>query len=139
MKNHESMTRDEFLSLPHREWDQEILCDSIVIIPSEEKHDSGYLCLDFAAIVNGEATVLLSGSSDLIKIDCIGGYGDRWLEKYNSVPVKIPVSGWSIDCLPVSGLLRMWPNHTKQIRVGPTLSSLEIFAVPRKEVIEQTN
>jgi hypothetical protein len=139
MKSFTEMTRKEFEGLPHRKWDETIVCNSLVILPGRAKdlHDSGYRCMDFVAIINREAKYLLSGCSDVIHVDGIGGYGDNWLKKYGTSPNKIPVSGWSIDCLRKSGLLNMWPNSGR-IKCGPAWSSFEIFALP-KDYLEENS
>lgn len=127
------MTREEFKALPRRKWDEESICSSLVILPTDRMHDSGYWCMEFVAVdEKGEPMYLVSGGSDVVHLDGIGGYGDRWLEKYGTAPSSITPSGWSIDCLPGSGLLRIWPSSNR-IRLGPALSSFEIFAVPKEE------
>jgi hypothetical protein len=129
MKNINEMTRKEFEALPCREWNEDIgEFNSMVILPKRKKHDSGYRCMDFVAVKNDNTTLCrLSGCSDVIHIDGIGGYGDNWLNKYTTVPKLIPPSGWSIDCLPKSGLLRIWPSSNKMI-CGLPLSSFEVYA-----------
>jgi len=129
--NIDKMTRKQFEKLPHREWSEEVVCDSIIILPLKEMHDSGYRCMDFVAVKENKAICLLSGGSDVIHIDGIAGLGKDWLKKYGSVPRLIPPSEWSIDCLPKSGLLRLWPGHRK-MSCGPALSSFEVFAEPKK-------
>jgi len=129
----EKMSRREFESLPHRKWDEEIDCDSIIILPSRRLHDSGYRCMDFVAVKDNEPFCLLSDCSDVIHVDGIGGYGIggygyHWLGKYKTVPNTALPSGWSIDCLPKSGLLRMWPS-TGRIKCGIGLASFEVFAL----------
>lgn len=116
------MKKSDFGKLPKRErYDADIgEVDSVVIIPTGRKHDSGYMCLDFAACKDGEALCLLSGCSDVIHIDGIGGYGPR----NGYVPNAITPKGWSIDCLPC-GYLNLWCNH--YITVGPALSSFEVL------------
>jgi len=128
------MTRKELEALPHRKWDEEIVCDSLIIIPggARELHDSGYRLLDFVAVVKWKPICLASGCSDVIHIDGIGGYGYRWVEKRAGVPQLVPPVAWSIDCLPKSGLLRLFVDRCK-IRCGSALSSFEVFAVKRKE------
>jgi hypothetical protein len=155
--NVNDMTRKQFESLPHRKWDEEIECNSIIILPSKISfleilkyniqkylskhiswirepeiysisgmHDSGYRCMDFVAVKNNEAICLLSGGSDVIHLDGIGGYGYNWYEKYGSVPNLVIPSGWNMDCLPKSGLLRLFA--TRDIIVcGAALSSFEVF------------
>ena len=107
----QEMKRCDFEMLPHREWREEIEFDSMVILPGKAKdlHDSGYRCMDFVAVKNNEPLCLLAGGSDVIHIDGIGGYGKDWFKKYGCVPSQISIFGWSIDCLPKSGLLRIWP------------------------------
>lgn len=129
----ENMTKKEFLALPHRKWDEGVEFRSLVIIPGSGQknklHDSGYRCMDFVAVnEKGEPFCLLSGCSDVIHIDGIGGYGKDWLEKCGGMPRTIPISGWSIDCLAKSGLLRIWPMSSK-MTCGGALSSFEIFAL----------
>lgn len=102
----QKMTRKEFLALPSLGWnDDPPDFDSVVILPSRRMHESGYRLLDFVACKGDRALVRLSGCSDVLHIDGIGGYGKNWLKKYGTVPTAVPASGWCIDCLPVSGLL----------------------------------
>ena len=156
------MTVRQLRKFPHREWNEKIVFTSIIILPARvdllslakfhlrrfaaqilgfqqpeiweinHLHDSGFRLLDFVACDGEEPICLLSGCSDVVHVDGIGGYGKDWLHKYNGVPAMIPPSGWSIDCLPKSGLLRMWPN-TRKMTCGAALSSFEIFAVEGEE------
>ena len=133
--NHELMTRKDFEQLPYRkEWNIDVKCDVIVILPTRKKHDSGWRLMDFVAVRDGEAICRLSGSSDVLNLDGIGGFGHNWYDKYNAVPSMIPPSGWSIDCLPKSGLLRVWPSSVR-ILAGSGLSNFEIYALPRQKGI----
>lgn len=155
------MTRREFEKLPRRKWREIIECDSIIILPARfdwwgvvkykvrqclarlfrttmpetwevgHLHDSGFRRMDFVAVQGCKPICLLSGCSDVIHFDGIGGLGYRWLEKYGTVPQLIPPSAWNMDCLP-SGLLRLWTGRGKII-CGPALSSFEIFAVNADE------
>lgn len=126
----EDLKKEDFENLPHRKWDEEIICDSIVIIPMDYVHDSGFLCMDVIAIIDEKPVFRCSGCSDVIHIDGIGGYG---LSIYDSVEcmkrIKSrmkPVTAWSIDFLPC-GYMRLF--HSGKIKIAPALSSLEIFAV----------
>lgn len=129
------MTKQEFISLPHRKWDEEVLCDSIIIIPGSGKknelHDSGYRCMDFVAVKKGKPTCLLSGCSDVIHINGIGGFG-AW-EVGTGFPKQIAPISWNIDCLPKSGLMRLFLVSTSHIiSCKPALSSFEIIAIKGK-------
>ena len=126
------MTKKEFLLLPHRKWAEEVICDSVIIIPmsgtKKELHDSGYRCMDFVAVKGDEPVCLLSGCSDVIHINGVGGFGD-YMRGSGFPELVVPV-GWSIDCLPKSGLLRLFAGSCK-IKCKPALSSFEIIAVER--------
>lgn len=88
-------------------------------------HDSGYRLMDFVAVKSNKPICLLSGCSDVIHLDGIGGYGKDWFEKYNKVPELVKPSDWNMDCLPTSGLLRLFAR--KKLTAGSALSSFEIF------------
>lgn len=130
----QEMTKEDFAELP---WRQTFCCEikpfkSLVIIPQQELHDSGYMMMDFAAVdENDEPFMLLAGGSDVLCLDGIGGYGElpRGLATYSSLPRSRPVQGWAIDCLPC-GYLRLFCNGL--IRAGAALSSFEIIWLPRE-------
>jgi hypothetical protein len=121
-------TRKEFEALPCRRWNEDIgSFDSLVILPQRTKHDSGFRCMDFVAVKDNKPFIRLAGCSDVIHLDGIGGYGLNWFEKYGTVPVTIPPVSWNVDCLPTSGLLRIF-THGK-LWAAPALSSFEIYAI----------
>jgi len=130
--NINKMTKKEFESFPVRKWNEDIKFNSIVILPSRRLHDSGYRLMDFVAIRAGKVICRLSGCSDVIHVDGIGGFGYNWNEKYKGCPTLVPPSGWNIDCLPRSGLLHIWPR-SNSMTVGDALSSFEIFHLPKNE------
>ncbi len=118
------MKKRDFDNVPEREsWDANIgEFDSLVIIPTRRKHDSGYMCMDFVACNKNEPVCRLSGCSDVLHIDGIGGYG-----KWNGcIPKYVSPKSWSVDCLPC-GYLRVWCSE--KLEAGPALSSFEIYGV----------
>jgi len=123
-----TMTRREFYRLPHRSNDEDLFCSNIIILPATARylHDSGYRCMDFVAVDGSRPICRLAGGSDVLHIDGIMGRS------------SIADSAWSIDCLPVSGLLRLW-TRTGRIKVGLAYSSFEIFAVEREKEDGSTN
>jgi len=125
--NINKMTRKQFEALPHRKWNKNVVCTSIIILPSQHLHESGYRYMDFVAVNGTKPICLLSGCSDVVHIDGISGRA-----KGNTV------SRWSIDCLPKSGLLRIWPA-SKRILCTEAVSSFEIFAVGLKGSLEEPN
>jgi hypothetical protein len=131
MKPVSEWTRKELEALPFRDAEKEDFTFlALVILPTRSKHDSGYRCMDFVAVTKDGPICRLSGCSDVIHVDGIGGYGLNWLETYGKCPNLVPPSGWSIDCLPKSGLLRMWPS-SREMQCDGAYSSFEVFSVPR--------
>lgn len=122
------MSKKDFLDVPKREsFDAKVeLFNSLVVIPTRRKHDSGFMCMDFVA-VNGkdEPICRLSGCSDVIHLDGIGGYG-----KYVAGVKSRPIEAWSIDCIPC-GYLRIFCNGW--IEAGSATSSFEIYWHDRSE------
>lgn len=126
-KDANQMTRKDFENLPNRgSFNTDIgLIDSVVFLPTRKKHDSGFRCIDFVAVKGNTPFCRLSGCSDVIHLEGIGGYGFNWLSKYHTCPATVPPSGWSIDCLPTSGLFRLFCG--RKISVSEALSSFEIY------------
>lgn len=124
------MSRADFDALPSRSWNEDIgEFDSLVILPLRRRHESGYRCMDFVAVKQGEALCRLSGCSDVLHIDGIGGYGDH--VRGQGLPKLIKPVSWSVDCLPKSGLLQLFSRHT--LTCGLALSSFEVFAKDEKD------
>lgn len=121
------MTKEDFKKVPERGgWSRDIEeFSSLVIIPLNYAHDSGWMCMNFVAVnKDGEPICRLSGCSDVLNLDGIGGYGyrDRRLGELSN---HIEPKGWSIDCLPC-GYLRLFSRST--MTAGAALSSFEIYA-----------
>ena len=119
-----NMTKEDFEKVPERDgWSKDIgEFYSLVIIPMDYAHDSGWMCMDFVAVdKENEPICKLSGCSDVLNLDGIGGYGEWQVE----VPNRIEPKGWSIDCLPC-GYLRLFSRST--LTAGAALSNFEIYA-----------
>jgi hypothetical protein len=126
VKSFNYWSKKELEALPIRKWDEEIgEFDSLIILPTRYMHESGFRCMDFVAVKGEEPFCRLSGCSDVLEIDGIGGYGE-WK---GNLPSVIPPKGWSIDCLKKSGLLRIFSNG--KLKVGLALSSFELYSKPR--------
>ena len=120
-----NMTKEDFKKVPERGgWSRDIgEFSSLVIIPQDYAHDSGWMGMDFIAVSKeGEPRCRLSGCSDVLNLDGIGGYGN-W--RLGELPSRIEPKGWSIDCLPC-GYLRLFSRST--MTAGPALSSFDIYA-----------
>lgn len=117
------MTKEDFEKVPGRGgWSRGIgEFSSLVIIPQDYAHDSGWMCMDFVAVSKEDEPICrLSGCSDVLNLDGIGGYGNRRVGEF---PNSIEPKGWSIDCLPC-GYLRLFSRST----MTAALSSFEIYA-----------
>jgi hypothetical protein len=121
------MSKKEFENLRLREWSEDIgKFNSIIILPGKSRplHDSGFRYMDFIAVKNHEAICRLSGCSDVLHLDGIGGYG----RNKTSLETRLTtVKAWNIDCLPKSGLLHMWCEGY-ELEASPAFSSFEIIA-----------
>jgi hypothetical protein len=78
--------------------------------------------MDFVAIRGDRPICLLSGCSDVIHFEGIGGLG-KFLGSSWAGP---EANGWIIDCLPKSGLLRLFLDG--KIEVGSATSSFVIYS-----------
>lgn len=100
---------------------------SVVIVPMNYVHDSGYLCMKFI-LLNEEQKIIgvCGGSSDVICLDGIGGYGKSFNLKNRESVHRV---GWELDCLPKSGCLRLFSSHKKMFfPSGIIVSTAEIYA-----------
>lgn len=131
MKNINQWTKKDFLSLREIEWNEDIgEFNSLVILPTNHVHDSGFRQMDFVAVKDNEPICRISGCSDVIHIDGIGVLGLDW-QKKEPISFLITAKGWSIDCLKKSGLLRLF-SDTKLI-ADPPHSSFCIYSTEREE------
>lgn len=113
-------TRKEFDVVPWREqWGAPVECQGLVLLPLRKMHESGYRLVDAVAIKDGKPLCRVSGCSDVIHLDGIGGglLGQ----------IDLSAGGWNLDCLPVSGLFHLF--GPKCITVKAALSSLEVVRV----------
>lgn len=115
--------RKQFEELPLRKWDEIIECDALVILPTTDLHDSGYRMMDFVAINDDTPICRCSGGSDVVFLGGIGG--TNYLFDRFGLFDGIKNASWQFDCLPGSGLLRLFSNN--KLVLGAALSSFEIF------------
>ena len=128
-KNVNEMTRKEFEALPYAKWNEEVICNSLIILPGRAKdmHDSGYRVMTFVAVLSNIPKCLISGCSDVINLDGIGGLGYKWLTKFVRKSNTTKPSKWQIDCLPKSGLLRIYSSC--KLITGASLSNFELYTL----------
>ena len=132
------MTKEDFDKVPYfKETGLSTLTfntvfNSIVIVPTGELHDSGYQMMDFVAVSNEtyEPMYKLSGISDVIELDGIGGYGPNSINGCEILngECAVPVKAWKIDCLPC-GYLRLFARNGLYVMHHDfPVSSFEIYA-----------
>lgn len=115
------MTRKDFEAVPDRKWDRDIgTFNSLIILPTRLKHDSGYRCMDFVACDDDKPIARLSGCSDVLHVGGISA---------ETHPGRLVV--WSIDCLRTSGLPRLFVPGG-EMTAGPALSDFEVFPVGKQ-------
>lgn len=79
---------------------QEIF-NAVVIVPTGKNHDSGFGAMKFILCRNFKIVGCVSGWSDVLHINGIGGYGKEDLNMQKRV-------AWCIDCLPKSKCVRLF-------------------------------
>lgn len=134
--NINEMTYEQFMELPRKDWDKEVMCDGFVIVPHkihksnlfkynilnflnktfpgifrkpeiyevDGMHDSGYRLFSLV-LCKGEEPICIGNGGDVLHLDGIGGFGYDWLKRFGKCPTEIPVSGWTMDCLPNTSFL----------------------------------
>lgn len=131
------VTKENVNELPVIEWnsDRDELFDSVLIVPTDDIHDSGYKCMQFVFCKGYLAVKRVDRGSDVIHIDGIGGYGE-W-NPVTGFPELVPPKSWSIDCTP-NGFLRMFLGFGWYIKPGDGLSDFDIFAVKKEATDDGT-
>jgi len=151
-KNITTMTRAEFYALPCRRFTEDIgKFDSLVILPARacnddfedeneftevvvdrmesgkntHLHDSGLRLMDFVAVNEDNPICRLSGCSDVLHIE-------GTIEGNSPVEHIYHKRLWTIDCLPESGLLRLFANFAK-LKVGQALSNFEVCSLEEEK------
>lgn len=83
----------------------------IIIVPTDEIHDSGFRCMKFVLwnAREGEISGVVGGGSDVIHFNGIGGWGKNFNNQ-----TRIPI-GYKIDCLRKSGYLRIMTDYYLEV------------------------
>lgn len=129
LKKHSEYTLEELKALDYF-LDVGEVFDSVIIVPMDELHESGYrsmkfiLCNDY----KGEIIGVVGGWSDVINLDGIGGYGidfDRSLKTG-----MCPCVGWQLDCL-ACGCLRLFTSTKCRLTLLSEIvcSNFEVYSI----------
>lgn len=123
-----SMTIEDFKAVHLRNADDDLSnVQSVVILPTEEIHDSGFMIMNVVAVNSDFHPICRIPNSDVVCLDGLLGSGkdNGFLEKV------IPVKGWRIDCLPC-GLVRIFSDYRLDLEHtgSPTLS---VYSIKEEE------
>lgn len=88
----------------------------IILVPMPEVHESGFRCMKFILVNKGEIIGAVSGWSDVIHLNGIGGYGKSIKEVVKSG--KVDRIGWRIDCLTKSKCMRLFTDVELELDDG---------------------
>jgi hypothetical protein len=116
MSHFTNMKKADMLKLPVREWDKVSTYDSVCIIPTRKKHDSGYAII---AIVGLRA-------SEPVEIACLCADDIEWLVGEG----VLDIAQLRMDATYPAGIIHVWSKHF-QFTVGETLSSTRITVVKK--------
>lgn len=108
-------TRKELLALPQRAWDKETIYDSLLVIPSNEKHDSGWAYINIIGVVEGKPTEIVTTCSDDIE----------WKSPAPKMYEDFALGQIRTDCAFKSKALNFW-SREYQFKVGCALSSITV-------------
>lgn len=123
------ITREALLALPRRYWETPSEYDSLYIVPTRKKHDSGYMMMAIVGIRKGKGEVA-AWCDDIC-------WGFPKSHPYGKMKPNRNPHILRTDCIFPSGIIHMWASgeHYFQgvFRVGASLSStnVELYVVPR--------
>lgn len=106
-------TREEFESLEYFKPTDDF--NGVVIIPTDNMHDSGFRCMKFALTKYSEVVGCVGGGSDVVHLNGIGGYGQYGIGYETALKTNmVKRIAWSIDCLE-NGLVRLFCSDKLEI------------------------
>jgi len=108
------MKRKELLALPVREWNKESYYDSVLIVPTGRKHDSGYMLMAIVGVIKGEPKEIAAYCDDI---------------GWHTPAPKVYGDGYTIadirtDMFYPSGIIQIWGRGI--FKVGTGLSTTDI-------------
>lgn len=109
-KDIKKMTKKELMQLENF-IKEDTKFNAIVIVPMPYKHESGYQCMKYVLLNNWKIVGVVGGSSDVVHINGIGGYG----KEPNYTTRMVEVHDLRIDCLPGSKCLRLFSNSIMEV------------------------
>lgn len=108
----EKLNRKTLKELPDRAWDVTTRYDSICLVPSGLKHDSGYMMIAIVGIIDRKAVEVCAYPDDIC-----------W--NFTDYKQDYDISGVRTDCFYPSGVMRFWARNTS-FEVECALSSTTV-------------
>lgn len=117
------VTRYELLALPHRGWNLSSNYDSILLVPTGEKHDSGFGILAIAGIREGKPVEIAATCDDIC-------WSFPKEHPYDRMTPGLHRMVMRTDCLWPSRIIHVWASGEHyfrgRFRVGASLSSTDV-------------
>jgi hypothetical protein len=115
-------SRDELLSLPHRAWQTSAVYDSLLLLSTRRKHDSGWAMVAIIGVVNHMPTEVATACSDDVEwvLPPAIRFGER---------SEYAMGQMRMDCAFRSGAMHFW-TRTARFKVGDALSSVTVEVLP---------
>lgn len=110
--------RKELLALPIRDWQMDSVYDSLLLVPTGKKHDSGWSLVSIVGVRNGEPVEQASCCSDDIE----------WVFPNATRYGSYTAGQLRMDCLYPAGVFHPWTRNHK-FQVGAALSSVTVTLV----------
>lgn len=114
----------ELKKLPRRELDNISKYDSLLVINSKKKHESGFALMYIIGVINGEPKEIAACCDDI-----------RWYVK----PINIGIiPGLRTDMYHPSGIIHFWCPDS-DFQVGYSLSSIDIEIIKKNKYEKKEN
>lgn len=123
-----SMTVEDFKAVHIRNVDDDLSdVQSVVILPTEEIHDSGFMLMNLVVVNSDFRPICRTLNNDVVCLDGLlgSGKGNGFLENV------IPVKGWRIDCLPC-GLVRIFSDYRLELEHTGS-PAISVYSIKEEE------
>lgn len=116
------LTKRELLALPDRAWGEPGVYDSLLVLSTGRKHDSGWACIAIIGVNGGNPVEVATRCSDDIE----------WIYPSPRDYGQFLIGQVRTDCATKSGALQFWSRNGK-FHVGQALSSITVQLIPTVE------
>lgn len=115
--------RKDLLALPVRKWNEATIYDSVYLVPTGRKHDSGYSLIAIVGVTDGKPVEIAAYCDDIC-------WSLPTEHPYDRIRPGLHMNPLRMDCLYPSGIMHMWGSgehhFTARFLVGTSLSSTDV-------------